>query len=95
MASFTTRVELHDAKSEDYDKLHEYMEKEGFNRKISGDKITYQLPTAEYNYLGEINTSDLLDKAESAAKKTNKTFEILVTQSAGRSWIGLTKLNKK
>ena len=93
MASFTTRVELHNADSEDYDKLHEYMEKEGFSRKItSSDEITYQLPTAEYNYLGEINISDLLDKAEVAAKKTKKTFEIQVTQSVGRKWIGLTKI---
>lgn len=91
MASFTTRVELHDADSDDYEELHKYMEKEGFERFIiSDDGKTYHLPTAEYNFTSSaVKRAQVLDKAKSAAAKTNKKFAVLVTESAGRTWYGL------
>jgi hypothetical protein len=93
MASFTTRVELHTAKSEDYDKLHEYMEKEGFIRTITtDDNITYQLPSAEYIISGNYTRSQTLQKAKAASAKTNKTCSILVTQAEGWSWSGLDQV---
>ena len=54
MAASTTRVELHDASSSDYNKLHDEMEKEGFTRTWKTDNgSVYHLPTAEYDFRGE------------------------------------------
>ena len=93
MASFITRVELHNAKAEDYEKLHEYMEEEGFSRTItSDDEVAYYLPTAEYELSGELTRSQILQKAKSAASKTTKSFCALVTQSAGQSCYGLKQV---
>lgn len=50
MASFTTRVELHDGDA-DYDNLHEAMERKGFLRHVEGTKGTYRLPDAEYDLM--------------------------------------------
>ncbi|SJZ78357.1 hypothetical protein [Sediminibacterium ginsengisoli] len=98
MALFTTRVELHNAKtSEDYDTLHKAMEKEGFWRTIqlSGETTVYHLPTAEYNYSGKVETSAVLELAKKAATKTGKTFSVLVTKADGRRyWYNLPVVKK-
>jgi hypothetical protein len=93
MAAFTTRVELHDAVSSDYDKLHEEMKNRGFKQTVrSDDGITYQLPDAEYNYSGDITRLEVRDKAKAAASQVKKSFGILVTESDGRAWYGLEKV---
>ncbi|WP_461453571.1 hypothetical protein [Mucilaginibacter sp.] len=94
MASFTTRVELHKASQEiDYKKLHAEMELEGFLRTIiSDDNITYHLPTAEYNKIGNFTRQQILDSAKKAAAKTGKEHSILVTESNGRTWYNLEKV---
>lgn len=93
MASFTARVELHDASWSDYETLHEEMGREGFRRTITSDSGTaYHLPTAEYDFAGTVNRSDVLQKAKSAAARTRKTFAVLVTESTGRTWYGLTEV---
>jgi hypothetical protein len=89
MPSFTVRVELHEATWSDYDTLHE-MEAEGFRRTIrSDDGATYHLPTAEYDINGSSNLSQVLEKAKTAAARTQKTFGALVTEAKGRTWSGL------
>lgn len=94
MASFTVRVELHDADWDDYERLHSYMEKEGFARTIiSDDGKTYQLPTAEYNLQNvNVTLADALEQAKRAATRTNKKFGVLVTESKGRTWYGLEQV---
>ncbi len=93
MASFTTRVELHNALGKDYEVLHPAMEGQGFSRKIrSADGISFHLPTAEYVIDGTLTSRAVLDRAKIAAKKTGKTYSILVTESAGRRWYGLAKV---
>lgn len=90
MSSFTVRVELHDATWNDYDVLHAAMESEGFRRTVrSDDGITYHLPTAEYDLSAYKDRSEVLDKAKAAATRTRKGFGVLVTESNGRTWIGL------
>ncbi|MFN8289527.1 MAG: hypothetical protein U0U70_04680 [Chitinophagaceae bacterium] len=89
MAHFTTRVELHNAKtSEDYEKLHKEMEKEGFWRTIQlqGETTVYHLPTAEYNYSGEVEAPAVLELAKKAATRTGKAFSVLVTKADGRRY---------
>lgn len=92
MAGFNTRVELHSAKAEDYDKLHEAMENQGFSRTItSDDGTTYDLPTAEYDYEGDVTCDQVLEKAKAAADKTGKKYGAIVTESKGRRSTGLPK----
>ncbi len=90
MTSYTTRVELHNASSADYQHLHAAMQAQGFSRTIVSDKgIRYQLPTAEYNLEGSLTRADVLARAKVAAAKVKPSFEVLVTESDGRTWHGL------
>jgi hypothetical protein len=90
VAKFTTRVELHDATDDDYTELHSAMESEGFSRLIADSKgIVYHLPWAEYNFEGNKSCNEILACAKRAAKTTGCEFEILVTESAGRTWYNL------
>lgn len=93
MAQFTTRVVLHKADWEHYEALHGFMQLAGFSRTIkSDDGITYHLPDAEYDYSGQVTKAQVLEKAKAAAARTGKTYSVLVTESAGRTWTGLTKV---
>lgn len=91
MASFTVRVELHNADSDDYANLHKKMEAAGFSRTItttSGE--VYHLPNAEYSYTGNKTTEYVRDLARDTAKKVKANPAILVTKSDGsRRWSGL------
>lgn len=96
MASFTTRVELHDAVyTSDYDTLHAAMAAEGFIRTITSDEgTTYNLPTAEYNKVGTYTRDQVLESAKRAAAKTGRKYSILVTESNGRKWYNLPEVKK-
>lgn len=95
MSQFTTRVELHEADSADYEELHEEMEKRGFTRTVtSSGRITYQLPTAEYDYQGSAGRSEVLRRAKAAAGAVKESYEVLVTKSGGRKWFGLPKVKR-
>lgn len=95
MTSFTTRVVLHDAQWEHYEALHGHMEKRGFQRTVTADSgEAYQLPDAEYDYRGAETKQEVRDKAKAAADQTGKRCAVLVTESAGRCWIGLEKATK-
>jgi hypothetical protein len=90
LAAFTTRVELHYADEDDYDTLHAAMERRGFSRLITSDKgVTYHLPTAEYDYNGAKTRNAVLALAKAAAIETKRKYAVLVTESKGRTWIGL------
>lgn len=91
MASFTVRVELDYATEADYQTLHAAMERLGFSRFItSDDGIVYHLPLAEYKREGNLNRNQVLRSAKSAATATGKTYAVLVTETSGRTWVGLT-----
>jgi len=90
MSQFTVRVELHEAKWEDYERLHAEMEGKGFSRLIKGDNgKTYHLPWAEYDGTGNLTNSQVRDIARTAANSTGKRNAILVTEANSCSWIGL------
>jgi hypothetical protein len=92
MARFTVRVELHKAESDDYDALHDAMKEAGFKDTIQNDEgVSFQLPPAEYNYVGEATRQQVLNKAVAAAKTTGKKSSTLVTESAGRVWDSLSR----
>lgn len=96
MASFTTRVELIDAKGpEDYNILHEEMEKRNFTTTIrASDCKVYELPRAEYNRQGEYTIEQTLDAAIEAANATGKENRVLVTEVKSRSWNNLEEAKK-
>jgi hypothetical protein len=95
MTQYTTRVELHDATWDDYTKLHAEMRKRGFRQTIKADDGSiYELPPAEYDDDGLETRAQVLEKAKQAAGAVKKSFAVLVTQSAGRTWIGLKLLKK-
>lgn len=93
MASFTTRMVLHDADWDDYSSLYDAMGVEGFTDIItSDDGISYKMPDGEYNISGSYTRSEVFEKAKRAAEKTNKEYAVLVTESKGRNWRGLEKI---
>lgn len=86
MANFTTRVELHGAKTEEaYNALHAEMAKEGFRRELSYESgEVYELPPAEYNSNGSLTAQQVADKAKVAAEKAwNGKFSVLTTKADG------------
>ncbi|WP_337927194.1 type V toxin-antitoxin system endoribonuclease antitoxin GhoS [Xenorhabdus griffiniae] len=91
MANFTVRVELHNANSKDYDRLHEKMENAGFERAITTESgRVFQLPDAEYSISSTKSTQEVCDLARDTAKKIKSNPSILVTKSNGtRRWSGL------
>lgn len=92
MSSFTVRVELHSDVYSDFETLHSSMQQEGFSKFItSDDGITYYLPRAEYDISTSKTRSQVLEAAKRAVRSTGETGEILVTESRGRTWHGLTK----
>jgi hypothetical protein len=92
MARFITRVELHAADDDDYEKLHSAMEMEGFERTITSDEgVIYHLPTAEYYREIALTRQDVLDAAKRAATKNRKNFGAIVTESNGITWSSLNK----
>ena len=91
MDRFTVRVELHDANWEQYTKLHEKMALQGFTDTITTEKVSVQMPPAEYNYEGALTKEQVLEKAKTAAASVVKKYAVLVTESKGRTWFGLEK----
>lgn len=92
MASFTTRVELHQASSQDYDNLHAAMAREGFSREIvAADGNWYQLPTAEYDRSAEMTIEQISSSAQTAANSIGKTYGLFITETmTKRLMFGLT-----
>jgi hypothetical protein len=92
MAKFTVRITLHEAEWEEYSKLYDSLEKEGFRDTISSDKASYKLPDGEYAISGNYSLDDILNKAKKAINSTSVEGSVLVTQSSGRTWFGLDKV---
>ena len=90
MASFTVRVELHNANYTDYETLHAAMEEQGFSRFITSDNgQTYRMPWAEYTGSGNLSCERVRDIARTAANTTGKGNAVFVTEAQSRAWVGL------
>ena len=91
MEKFTTRVQLNGRPTaEDYEHLHQAMKRRGFSRIIESDNGTkFWLPHAEYNRVSSAKRSQILRDAQEAAASVSSDFQVLVTESAGRTWHGL------
>ncbi|MBD2791961.1 type V toxin-antitoxin system endoribonuclease antitoxin GhoS [Xenorhabdus sp. 42] len=95
MAKFTIRVELRNADSSDYEKLHKKMAANGFKNIISsGSGNEYRLPTSEYIHESStLSRSELADLVYGIAESIKTHPAVLVTESVGRTWLGLKKAN--
>lgn len=94
MAKFTTRVELIDADSSDYDTLHEEMENRNFTRIVTTTQgVNYYLPPAEYNREGDYTADQTLNAAKNAAAATDREYRVIVTQATIRRWYNLEPVN--
>jgi hypothetical protein len=92
MASFIVRVELHNARYEDYLALHAAMAVRGFSRTILGSNgENYHLPTAEYDITTTATAEQVRQAADSAATTTGKAHGVLVAQYSSCLWSGLPK----
>ena len=75
MASFTVRIELHNANRENYEELHEQMATQGFKNTITSDSgASYYLPPAEYNFEGSATRDQVLQGAKSAAASVKSSI---------------------
>ena len=94
MASYTTRVELVNPDSSDFDLLHQEMRDRQFYRVLSYCGIWYDMPDAEYDRTSDLAVDKVYDDAVSAAqavvnnkpvndKQQKKAFYILVTRADG------------
>jgi len=95
MARFTVRVELRDPHESDYLELHKIMELKGFSRTLTTNTsgVVYQLPVGEYAYESETMDNEAVGKlVEAIAEKIRPNPMILVTQSAGRYVLNLTRI---
>jgi hypothetical protein len=91
MALFTVRVELHGATPEQYKLLHDRMFAHGFKAFIAGvdnagNKGSWALPTAEYDYEGEGSAAQVRDTALIVANAVKPNAWVLVTKCADRAW---------
>ena len=91
MSTYTVRVELHSRQyNPDFTTLHLAMSREGFSKLITSDSgTTYHLPKGEYDISTAKSRGEILAAAERAVRTTGDSAEILVTESAGRTWNGL------
>jgi hypothetical protein len=92
MPQFIIRIELHEAKGDDYRKLHSAMGHHGFLRTITGqDGIVYLLPTAEYLRFGPGLTAEKVrEDAIAGASTVSEKCAILVAETNGPIvWRGL------
>jgi hypothetical protein len=93
MANSIVRIDLHNANEADFHNLEKEMVRKGFSRTVlssTGDR--YELPTGLFHILNEGQTREVLFAAQEAARATQKTFGILVTDG-NIAWDGLTKLS--
>ena len=89
MPKYTVRVELNDDPKAIIN-LDHIMRQSGFSKYIeskTGD--VYSLPTGEYNFDGELNSADLLEKTKAVASTISDDFSVLITLSEVRKWYNL------
>ena len=90
MAKFTTCVRLKSTSPEAHRILFEEMEAQGFSRAIeAADGRRYAMPDSEFDFIGDLERKDVLERAKNAVLKTGSPASILVTESKGRIWYGL------
>lgn len=95
MPKFITRVELHNARQEDYNKLHFAMTAAKFHKYITDDQgAQFELPSAEYFSFGDITAVQVRDLALAAANSTGCSSWVVVSEFLNAAW-SLRKVQTK
>lgn len=90
MAMFTIRVELQGAESKHYELLGQLLSPAGISNFIQADDGTrYQLPSGEFDWVGEATKEEVLDAIQAAAEHTELPYAILISQATERIWANL------
>ncbi|WP_282295743.1 hypothetical protein [Stenotrophomonas sp. PS02289] len=90
MTKYVTRVVLKRADGDDYERLHDLMDTQGFGRTVtSTDGKVRQLPDAEYYFSGSVTIDQLLERVKVAARGTGLEYAILVTEATALKWVNL------
>ncbi|KUJ05468.1 hypothetical protein ACSMEB_20405 [Stenotrophomonas maltophilia] len=93
MASYTIRIELHEADWDDYVEMYQHLAAQGITDIISSDNgVSYKMPPAEYNYVGSATRAQVLEMAKASAGKVVRSYAVFVTESNGRKWYGLAEV---
>lgn len=91
MAKYTVRVELHNATWQEYVDLAKSLAARGIVDVIRADNGTlYKMPPAEYNYEGPMTREQVLQTTKACAAGVVASYAVLVTESNGRVWHGLS-----
>lgn len=88
-------VELHNASTENYKKLHSPLADINIYRIIKNIETGkfYVLPRACYQYIGDISNIEVIRRSvENAIKTFTNNYELVVTQSLGAAWAGLAEI---
>ncbi len=92
MSYFIIRFELENGNRKDYALLEEQLVLFDIFKFIeSEDGSTYILPHGEYRLNAEFALQKVLDQSILAAQQFKNKCKILVTESNGTAWTGLTK----
>lgn len=84
MATFMTRIELHDANWHGYVKLHVAITAQGFSNTIMANNGTvYELPPAEYYLSGNLTAAEVLKRAQTAAGSVKYSHAAIVSETYG------------
>jgi hypothetical protein len=51
--------------------------------------MAYELPAREYAASGDVTRQQVLARAPRAVDRSRFSYAVLVTESAGRAWLGL------
>ncbi|GIK33936.1 MAG: hypothetical protein AMXMBFR59_42260 [Rhodanobacteraceae bacterium] len=96
MASFTIRVELHDANWQHYIDMARDLATKGITDVIAaGNGTHYKLSPAEYNFVGNATADGVLEAVKTSAAKTGKRYAVMVTESTRRTWVGLETIQAR
>lgn len=95
MTRFMIRVELHNARlAAQYERLHALLAAQGIVNEIVADNgQCYQLPPAEYHYLGNATQDRVLAAAKQCASQVDTDNAVVVAVSTQVVWDGLKRRN--
>lgn len=90
---YLTRVELHSATEQQYNRLHAAMARQRFYRTIDGDNgQMFHLPWGTYFSFGDVTAPEVRSFARWAVSESGAQGEILVAMAPFICWEGLIPL---
>jgi hypothetical protein len=90
MYHYIVRVELHDANSDDYKKLHKIMLDDGFGNLVKGDDgKNYHLPSAEYHATSAelLSTEIMRDNLRRMLIPVGRSYRLLISRADQIAWV--------